>query len=177
MEKVALVVGHNERSKGAYSTVLNESEFDYYKEIATLINQMDESIDIYIRKPNTSYTREMSQVINSINLHTYKYVFELHFNNVTDSKVNGALCLAYHNSTKGLSIAKEFLERLCKEYNLKNKGIVKIKSSNERGGFGICKTNCPYVLIEPFFGNNMEANKFVDKEKFANFLLKFIQEV
>ncbi|MBR8700223.1 hypothetical protein IX317_000473 [Fusobacterium sp. DD29] len=172
----ALVIGHNELSKGAYSTVLRQYEYDYYTDIANMISQLDNSIDIYIRKPAGGYTREMTPVVNSINKHKYDFVLELHFNNVADKKVNGALCLAHHGSAGGQKVATEFLEKLCDEYGLRNKGIIKIKDSNERGGFGICKTCCPYVLIEPFFGNNQEAEKFKNKERFAKFIVDFIRE-
>ena len=177
MKKVALVIGHNERSKGAYSKILNQSEFDYYSDIATLISQANQTMDIYLRKPNKGYIQEMIPVVQSINLHGYDFVLELHFNSVSDPQVAGALCLAHQKSFKGQRIAKLFLNKLCKEYSLKNKGIINITQSNQRGGFGICKTNCPYILIEPFFAGNKEAEKFKDKERFASFIVSFIQEV
>ncbi|MBR8750126.1 hypothetical protein IX317_001810 [Fusobacterium sp. DD29] len=173
----ALVIGHNQRSKGAYSHMLSQYEYDYYVDVANIINELDESIDVYLRKPSTGYSKEMRPVIDSINLNNYDFVLELHFNNVSDKRVNGALCLAHYKSVKGLKIAEEFLEKLCESYNLKNRGIIKVKSSSDRGGFGICKTCCPYVLIEPFFGNNQEAEKFKNKERFAKFIVDFIREV
>ena len=46
-----------------------------------------------------------------------------------------------------------------------------------RGGYGICNTNCTYVLVEPFFGTNEETNKFKDVKKMAKFIVDFINSV
>ena len=172
----ALVIGHNARSKGAYSSILGQSEYDYYSDIAKTISELVPTIDIYERKSDLNYVREMSKVIQSINLHNYDFVLELHFNSASTPNANGCEVLAHKNSHKGQKLSKLFLDALTKEYNLKNRGIINIESSNQRGGYGISKTNCPYILIEPFFANNKEAEKFKDKEKFAKFLLKFISE-
>ena len=46
-----------------------------------------------------------------------------------------------------------------------------------RGGYGICNTNCTYVLVEPFFGTNEEASKFKDVRKMAHFIVDFINSM
>ena len=49
--KIALIIGHNQRSKGAYSNIVG-SEFDYWKRIAEKIKiEIPELVDIYERKP------------------------------------------------------------------------------------------------------------------------------
>ena len=54
--KVALVIGHNKRSKGAYSTIVG-SEYDYWKRIAEKIKtEIPLMVDVYERKPNQYYT-------------------------------------------------------------------------------------------------------------------------
>lgn len=175
--KVALVIGHNARSNGAYSSILGQSEYDYYCDIIKIIKKLAPTIDIYERKPDSNYVIEMSKVIKNINLHNYEFVLELHFNSANNQNAQGCEVLAHKNSLKGQKLSKLFLEALIKEYNLKNRGIINIESSNQRGGYGISKTNCPYILIEPFFANNKEAQQFNDKKRFVKFLLKFINEV
>ena len=50
MDKVALIIGHNSRSKGAYSTILG-SEYIYWKRIAEKIKSIiPQIIDVYERK-------------------------------------------------------------------------------------------------------------------------------
>ena len=44
-----------------------------------------------------------------------------------------------------------------------------------RGGYGICNTNCTYVLVEPFFGSNEEADKFKNIKEMAKFIVDFIK--
>lgn len=49
MKKVALIIGHNKRSKGAFSMIVG-SEYDYWKNIAEKIKyEIPEIVDIYER--------------------------------------------------------------------------------------------------------------------------------
>lgn len=173
----AVVIGHNSRSKGAYSSVLGQSEYDYYSDIAQIMQTLDNKLDIYVRKPAENYVSEMSKVIRSINLHHYDFVIELHFNSASNSNAQGCEVLVHKNSVKGKKLANAFLDALTKEYDVKRRGLIYIEGSNQRGGYGISKTNCPYILIEPFFANNVEAEQFKDKERFARFLVDFIKGV
>ena len=60
MKKVALIIGHNKRSKGAFSMIV-EDEFGYWRNIAEKIKyEIPEMIDIYEREPNQNYVREMN---------------------------------------------------------------------------------------------------------------------
>ena len=50
MEKIALIIGHNARSKGAFSMIVG-SEFTYWKNIAEKIKgEIPELVDVYERK-------------------------------------------------------------------------------------------------------------------------------
>lgn len=178
MKKVALIVGHNPRSRGAYSPFLRKSEYEYYREVVDIINKIDDTIDIYTREANENYIAEMKPVVAEINKYNYDYILELHFNSAIDRNTRGCLCLAHKNSFKGKNIAKTFNEKINKIFGIpiKNGGLIEITDSSQRGAFGICKTFAPYVLIEPFFGSNEEARKFKNPETMANFILSFIRE-
>lgn len=174
--KIALVVGHNERSQGAYNSYVHKSEYEYYREIAkNLKNTLGDKIDIYIRTPNKTYGAEMREVLNRLNSMDYDYVLELHFNSASNVNVQGTECLAFHNSKIGLELANKFNELISKTMNIKNRGIIKITNSNQRGGYGICKAKQPYVLIEPFFCTNEKAKEFTI-DKMTSLILKFITE-
>lgn len=175
--KVALIIGHNKRSKGAYSPFLEKSEYDYYKEVTDIVNKIDDTIDIYSRSAKDGYISEMRPVVAEINKHNYDYVLELHFNSA-DRNARGCECLIYKNSEKGKNVAKSFNKMLSEEFDIpiRGKGLIEITNDNQRGGYGICNTYCPYVLIEPFFGSNEEARKFKNPEIMARFILKFIRK-
>ena len=63
------------------------------------------------------------------------------------------------------------------EKTVETEGIILITDSKTRGGYGICNTNCTYVLVEPFFGTNEEASKFKDVRKMAHFIVDFINSI
>ena len=152
--KVALIIGHNSRSKGAYSSIIG-SEFDYWKRIAMKIKTIIPGVvDVYERSPNKYYTREMFQILEELNI--------------------------YHKNNKAKMLATNFMHQLHNIFNVKirnNHGINLVSSSQVRGGYGICKSKWTYILIEPFFGSNPgEALKFYDKNRIVELLIKFIIE-
>ena len=203
MKKFAIVIGHNPRGRGAYSEYLDLSEYEYWRNVCDEINKIDDSIDIYSRKPEQNYLQEMKPVVAEINKHNYELALELHFN-AASSQANGCECLAYFKNEQAKKYAELFMKKLKAEYGsnirkewnkLKEKKIVKngkeeiiektvetqgiilITDSKMRGGYGICNTNCTYVLVEPFFGTNEETNKFKDVKKMAKFIVDFINSV
>ncbi len=48
MKKVALVIGHNPRGRGATSPYLEQTEYEYYRDITDIVNKLNDNIDIYI---------------------------------------------------------------------------------------------------------------------------------
>lgn len=180
MEKIALIIGHNSRSKGAYSTILGY-EYDYWKRIASKIKtEIPGMVDVYERKANRCYTKEMNEVLEELNKNDYKFCLELHFNAATQ-QANGCECLVYYKNNKAKELATNFMTRLQNKFNSKirsNHGIIEIKDSNTRGGYGICKSKDTYILIEPFFGsNNDEALKFSVESDVVNLFVNFIKEM
>lgn len=176
MEKVALVVGHNERSKGAYSATLGQYEYDYYRDVCNIISEIDKDIDVYLRKHSTGYIHEMIPVINELNARDYAFVLELHFNAATDKKVRGCEVLVYKNSKRGKELGKAFLDKVQGVFNIPKRGFVEIEHQYERGGYGICNTKAPYVLLEPFFGtNDKDSEAFKNRQDVAEFIVEFIR--
>lgn len=178
--KVALIIGHNSRNKGAYSSIIG-SEFDYWKRIAMKIkNIIPDVVDVYERSPNKYYTREMFQILEKLNQNKYVFCLELHFNSSTDKSANGCECYIYHKNNEAKILATNFMHQLHNIFNVEirnNHGINLVSSSQVRGGYGICKSKWTYILIEPFFGSNPEeALKFYDENKIVELLIKFIIE-
>ena len=203
MNKVALIIGHNDRSRGAYSSILL-SEFKYWKRIAEKIKgEIPEIIEVYERKPNKAYIPEMNEVLKELNKNDYKFCIELHFNSSLNRNANGCECLVYHKNEKAKELATDFMARLqnkfgskirTKENTLKEtkvvngkevttekkevtRGLILIQDSKIRGGYGICKSKDTYILVEPFFGsNNDESLKFSVEKDVVDLFVNFIKE-
>ena len=178
--KVALVIGHNKRSKGAYSTIVG-SEYDYWKRIAEKIKgEIPECVDIYERKSNKAYVLEMNEVLKELNKNDYKFCMELHFNSAGNGQANGCECLVYHKNNNAKELATNFMARLQNIFGSKirgNHGIIEIQDSKTRGGYGICNSKNTYILAEPFFGsNNDESLKFSVEKDIVDLFVNFIKE-
>ena len=203
MKKVALIIGHNDRSRGAYSPILL-SEFKYWKKTAEKIKgEIPEIVDVYERKPNKAYIPEMNEVLKELNKNDYEFCLELHFNGSLNRDANGCECLVYWKNEKAKELATDFMVRLQNVFGSKirdkvnvlkekktingreeeterkeaTKGITLIQDSNVRGGYGICKSKDTYILVEPFFGsNNDESLKFSVEKDVVDLFVKFIKE-
>ena len=203
MNKVALIIGHNDRSRGAYSPILL-SEFKYWKRIAEKIKgEIPEIIDVYERKPNKAYVPEMNEVLKELNKNDYEFCLELHFNGSLNRDANGCECLVYWKNKKAKELATDFMARLQNVFGIKirnkvnilkekkiingketevekkeaTKGITLIQDINIRGGYGICKSKDTYILLEPFFGTNQdESLKFSIESDVVDLFVNFIKD-
>ena len=178
--KVALIIGHNKRSKGAYSQIVG-SEYDYWKRIAEKIKtEIPALVDVYERKPNKAYIQEMNEVLKDLNKNDYKFCIELHFNSAGNGQANGCECLVYYKNNNAKELATNFMARLQNVFGSKirnNHGIIEIQDSKTRGGYGICNSKDIYILVEPFFGSNQdESLKFSVEKDVANLFINFIKE-
>ena len=202
--KIALIIGHNKRAKGAYSQILG-SEYDYWKRIAEKTKGIiPELVDIYEREPNEYYTREMFKVLEELNKNNYKFCIELHFNAAESEQANGCECLVYYKNNKAKELATNFMARLQNKFGSKirtkenilketevvngkektvekketTRGLILVQDSKTRGAYGICKSKDTYILVEPFFGsNNEESLKFSVESDVVNLFVDFIKEM
>lgn len=180
MEKVALIIGHNARSKGAFSMIVG-SEFSYWKNIAEKVKgEIPELVYIYERKPSTNYVTEMNEVLKELNKNDYKFCLELHFNAAANGQANGCECLVYHKNEQAKKLAIDLMARLQSKFKSTirgNKGLIEVQDSNTRGGYGICNSKDTYILIEPFFGSNIdEALRFSIVKDVVSLLVEFIKD-
>lgn len=175
--KVALIIGHNKRSKGAYSTIVG-SEYDYWKNIAEKIKEkIPGMVDVYERKPNQSYIPEMNEVLKELNKNDYKFCLELHYNAAEDKRAHGCECLVYYKNEEAKKLARNFLERLNVKFGSKIRGLIEVQDSKIRGGYGICNSKDTYILVEPFFGSNDdEALRFSIVSDVVDLFVRFIKD-
>lgn len=158
--KVALVVGHNSKSQGSSGAL--GSEFNFFKGVADRLKERFE-VDVYERVDKGSYSKEMQEVVDKLNSKPYDLVVELHYNGF-DGTARGCESLYWHSSTKG----KDYSEKFCnvvKNHDIPFRRLIPIKAANERGGYGIAKCKHPYILVEPFFGDNKEDVAIIKNEE------------
>lgn len=171
--KVAIVVGHHEKSKGAYSDYFGMNEYDFYSRVASLLS------DVTIFKHDSSisgYTSRIKNTANRINQSDFDLVIELHFNSFSNPSANGCEALFYYKSAAGKLAAEKFSQKVneCTGIPLRNNGL-KPLTKGDRGFASVYYTKAPTILIEPFFGSNEEDCKMIGSvENMAQIITDFL---
>ena len=174
IDGVALLVGHNKIKQGAYSNFLQESEFNYWLDVAKRVD----GVRVFVREyTQNSYTKEMTKAIDELNKEHFKLVLELHFNASDNDKVKGCEVLVKKDDEKAQELAQEFIDKAHTTFNYPKRRVVFIDKNSPRGTYGILNSNATYLLTELFYGSNEDSLKFKDKDKVARFLSEFIKEV
>lgn len=168
LEDAAIVIGHDWTSKGAYSSILGKSEYDYNMEVAKLVE-----CDVYTHNPNVSYRRKMKATYSKLS--HYQLTIELHFNAAHQS-AHGAEALYYHTNKRGHRAAMLFAKMVSEHYGTRNRGDKPLSNINQRGYWAVASGIPTAIIAEPFFGTNPEANKFKDTGEYAGVLKQFIQQ-
>ncbi|MGL5961426.1 MAG: N-acetylmuramoyl-L-alanine amidase [Cetobacterium sp.] len=189
--KIALIIGHNEKSKGAYSVDLKTTEFDFYSDVVEqlfvryqktfnltedFIRKVKNHIAIF-RIPNTGYSAEMSEVIKELKEKNFDLAIEMHFNATANSNQNGSTVLHWHKSEAGKKLAELFQNILLKETGIRKLDTIKITSTSQNGGYGIVNSKCPYILIEPFFGDNKTDTSKISISLMVQVLFNFLNTI
>jgi N-acetylmuramoyl-L-alanine amidase len=171
--KIGLVVGHNAKSKGAVSKWLNTNEFDFYSEVARLVKKKL-NVEIFTREYMNSYSKEMTKVVEQVNKGKFDLVIELHFNSF-NGEASGCECLHWHTSRKGKVYSDKF-NLLMKSKGVETRKNILVKDLSINGAYGVMKSNCPYILVEPFFADNKKDTDIVKSaENMANIIVEYIK--
>lgn len=152
--RVAVVIGHQEGSVGASNSSYDMSEFEFNRMLAHDIehnfmkfNAIDEIVVVY---RETTY-QDLPIQINELKP---DLVVSLHCN-AFNTEASGCEMLYYHTSEKGKEVARILQNTLVQGLDNKDRGI-KLKRSEDRGGYLLRYTNAPCVICEPFFIDNDE---------------------
>jgi len=174
--RIAFVIGHHERAKGAVSPHLKVSEWDFYKEVLTYIQEAN----VFLHDHNISgYTSRIKNTASKLNKVDFDLVVELHFNAATP-QANGCETLYYFNSTKGKYYAKIFSDIVHNwtGIKLRNNGLKALVNKNDRGFASVYYPKAPTILIEPFFGTNEnDCNKIESAKNMACIIKDFIVNI
>jgi len=148
MKKIVLVIGHTEKSPGAYNNTCGVSEFEFNRKLVRgIVAIIDDRCEVKI-----VYRERYSDLPKKINALNPDFVICFHAN-AFDKKSSGTETLYYYKSERGKKMASIFQDNIVKTLGLKDRGI-KGKSSEERGGYVLQCTKVPCVLLEPFFLDN-----------------------
>lgn len=174
--KIALVVGHNSKGKGAYSEFLKTSEFDFFNKVAQKIQHDIENVFVYNRVDVGSYTKEMDNLITEIHKDKYDLIMELHFN-ASGGGGNGVEVLYYAKSEKSKKWASEINQIHHDILGVKIRRIVPVSDYSLHGSRGIMKCKYPYLLTESFFGDNEKDITKVSVDSVAECFIKFLVSI
>lgn len=169
MKKVALIVGHTASNQGAVN-YLNETEFEFNSYIASYVKFHYPFYSLSVFEKKRDYVKKIKEFNPTL-------IIELHFN-AFESKAYGCTALCLETSQDSKIEAKTMLKKFSKHFKIKNRGIVELKSKNDRGfrNFNGLR-DYPMFLFEPCFANfkTKDSEKIIEnKEGYTRFLVEHI---
>lgn len=179
--KVALIVGHDYNSRGAYGN-MGISEFKFNDELLQELffyNQLPENNEYHIFYRDSDingYSNKMIDLHRRIDEWEAEVSIEFHFNSFSDENVNGHEVL--YCSTMGGKYASELNNSLDKYLPTSNRGIKKV-SGNDRGAGFCCRGKSYAIIIEPFFGSHQDRFTFGAelREPLRNSIEEFLKNI
>lgn len=165
--KIAFIIGHDAQSPGAWSPFLHQNEYFYNCEVACYLAGLG---DIYRRPSGGGYKTQQRKLADLLNPKNYDLVTELHFNkfdNVANGKGHGVEVVAFPGSKNGIKYGAKYCEEIEKEYKIHNRGV-KFTEEGGRGYWFLKYQKAPALILEPFFGDEPEAELFTNPAKYAD---------
>lgn len=161
MKHLAIAIGHSPTSQGA-SGKLNDkiwTEFSYNTDLANDIalqfveRCIGDHVDVYLfrRQDSESPIHDLCGEINACNPNL---AIELHCNSHADESISGTETLYWSRSKPGKEAAEIFQDCIAECLGLRDRGLKKITSVEQRGGTFLALTDCPSLILEPFFISN-----------------------
>jgi N-acetylmuramoyl-L-alanine amidase len=167
MNKVAIIIGHNERKQGAYAlNPIGDYEFTYNGVVGEHMLAMAENVphvdmQVFRRRADLGgYSSEIKEVYNRVNDWGAKFTMELHFNAFERREVKDGITMGCEMLTSG-TIGSEAGARCLLHSTLtmfpalKNRGLREVEVT-DRGGPSVWLARGYSVLTEPFFGSDAD---------------------
>jgi len=178
MKKCALIVGHKSESPGACNETYNICEFEFNNNLVDRIMQsFNDPVDPHATVELVKVLRKTYKGLpDDVNRLNPDFAVSFHCN-AFNKTASGTETLFYHRSETGKKMAQIFQKNMVHVLGLKDRGIAG-KTTEDRGGHLLRYTNCPCVLIEPFFiDNDLDFEKMsAVKQHFIMAIQKSIYE-
>lgn len=172
--KTAVVIGHIPSAQGATSSHLETNqvtEFSYFKDFAE--THLIDICDVFVHEDIKGY--DTRQKVMAERTKDYDLVLELHYNSF-NTRAQGVEALYYYKNEKTKLIAQKFSELVNQKMGIKirgNKGAVGLSKGN---GYGFVKNMKGWALVlEPFFGDNLNDCKKFNKQLFKQVIIETIE--
>ena len=185
MKRLAVIVGHNERSQGAvcqHAPLTGISEWAYNTDVASAMVRLGDEhgldVRVFYRDAHLSYSRQIAKVYKQeVDPWGADLSIELHFNGATSSQTRYSVTLSSGSdaSLRFARRAQAAMARVFKRRANEDRGVI-TRARAERGGWSLRAGKSPAILVEPFFGSNQQdcrlAAKPGLKEAYARALLE-----
>ena len=150
---IVLVIGHTKESGGAYNKQRNINEYGFNK---ALIKKVVTSLQLknFNKEIVVGERKGYIALPEQINSHNPLFAISFHAN-AFNEKATGTEMLYYYDCESSKRLAMILQKNICKALGLRDRGL-KAKNDNDRGGYLLKKVNCPIVITEPFFIDNIE---------------------
>ena len=170
--RIAVVVGHDDRSQGAYSLALDMKEHEWNGLFAdVLIPELESrgaAVKRFERPSGLGYQTAMSALTSEINAWGPDLVVELHFNAMDDPSWAGCCVLHWPSSTRGNIAAAAISEAAAGAIGNRNRGAVAQDRSWNSGRpplYILRDTKAPSTIMETFFGSSTIDSIAADKAR------------
>ena len=161
--KLAIVIGHNAVSQGAYAKEpMNASEFMFNGRVAEQMLKQAQHFNVTAKvfsrvKHPQGYIKEITIAYEKVKGWGPDVIIELHFNSSSSSSSTGTENLFAENSQRGSMLAKAVVGEVYDVLGLKlrHDGGIKGIVPGQRGWRSVSAIpSVPSILAEPFFGSN-----------------------
>lgn len=169
--RLALIVGHDKKAKGAFSKTIGQSEYTFNGELANIAKNYATSKGVACEV----FYRDGVGIAGAVkNAMKWKpdCVIEWHFN-AADGTASGTETLySDHDDTDGINevlFAKTVNNAMVGVLGLKDRGIKRLMPGGRGYGNLSVTKSIPSILIEPFFGDTPKDAKAAinNKQKLA----------
>ena len=162
--KIAIVVGHNARAQGAVRVTDGRTEFDWNSDLAEMISEIEPTmIKVFYRVAGGGYSAQIRRVYAEVDTWGADVSLELHFNAASPA-AHG--CETLTSGTSGsLLLAENVHREIISALPVRDRGL-KLRSQGQgRGWLSLWAGRAPAVLLEPYFGSNVNECHMADDYK------------
>ncbi len=157
---VGICVGHSRLGdKGAVSAS-GTQEWHYNKKIAELLRlelrRRNINCVVFSSYQGGGYGSAMAWIATQLNMFNVDFAVELHFNASDNAQANGYEFLYWNTSKRGKKICQIFQQVFQKRYPKNTDRGIKALTLGSRGALFTRLTAMPCVILEPFFGSNVD---------------------